>query len=168
MTNQRVSLVRRVLVLGCSATKRQQAGDTAPAVCVYDGPSWRVYRKWKRDHPVKAFDVDVYALSARYGLIPSSWNIRVEYDQKMTAERSRELIKDATQQQRALDYVCDDGVGGLGDLDILFFGSELYAKTLDGLLPAGFEYRRCGDGTARGIGDQLHELREWLDSVTLS
>ncbi|MCP4539438.1 MAG: hypothetical protein GY832_20060 [Chloroflexi bacterium] len=50
------------LILSCSQKKRLEPG---PAYLVYDGPYYRILRKHGPPWPV-----DVYVLSAKYGLIP--------------------------------------------------------------------------------------------------
>ena len=59
-----------ILILACSSTKRPQSTGRGPAWKVYDGPAWRMLRKFERDHPLRfACDLNVFALSAQYGLI---------------------------------------------------------------------------------------------------
>ena len=70
---------RRLLVIACSARKRKDAG-LLPAVDRYDGPAFRVLRKFLAD---AADPPDVLVLSARYGLIPSSRGVP-DYDRRLT------------------------------------------------------------------------------------
>jgi hypothetical protein len=69
--------------MACSATKRPL--EHAPLAELYDGPTWRTLRATG----VPA-DVDVYALSAEYGLVPA-WQERANYDRRMDAARAAEL-----------------------------------------------------------------------------
>ncbi|OGR24297.1 MAG: hypothetical protein A2139_04935 [Desulfobacca sp. RBG_16_60_12] len=79
----------RLLILKCSARKR---GPHEPIAALerYDGPLWRVLRAWLRNNPSLAPDLDVYALSAAFGLIPAGQLIQW-YDQTMSPERASEL-----------------------------------------------------------------------------
>ena len=77
----------RLLVTACSQRKRPDEGRL-PAIERYDGPAFRVVRRFLRTHPAEP--ISVYILSARYGLIGQMETIP-EYDQRMTAERAREL-----------------------------------------------------------------------------
>jgi hypothetical protein len=80
---------RRLLILACSQRKRHDPGDM-PAVDRYDGPSFRVLRRYLHRCPSGASGLHVYILSAAYGLIPSPHPI-VYYDQQMTPLRAAEL-----------------------------------------------------------------------------
>ncbi len=57
----------RLLILSCSRRKRLDK-DLLPAVERYDGPAFRVLRRFLREMPFEAPDVPI--LSAEYGLIP--------------------------------------------------------------------------------------------------
>ena len=80
---------KRCLVLSCSQAKRGDAG-LLPAIERYDGPTFRVVRKFMREAPSELQDVDVFVLSAKYGLIAADKPV-ADYDQRMTAARAREL-----------------------------------------------------------------------------
>src|SRR5689334_2362986 len=79
----------RLLILKCSARKR---GDDTPIPALerYDGPLWQVLRSFLREQPLFATDLDVYVLSAAFGLIPAAHPIPW-YDQTMSPERGAEL-----------------------------------------------------------------------------
>jgi hypothetical protein len=80
---------RRLLILSCS--KRKRSGpDLLPAIERYDGPTFRVLRRFLREQPGRAGQLDVFVLSAAYGLIPG-WSPINEYDQVMTPQRATEL-----------------------------------------------------------------------------
>jgi len=76
----------RVLILACSARKRA-AESLMPAIERYDGPSFRVVRKFLR---TSLEEVGIWILSAEFGLIPSSQSIPWYY-RRMTTSRAREL-----------------------------------------------------------------------------
>lgn len=77
---------RRLLILACSQRKRPDPG-LLPAIERYDGPSFRVLRKFQREFPTGAGKLDVYVLSAEYGLISADKPI-ADYDRKMTLGRA--------------------------------------------------------------------------------
>lgn len=79
----------RLLILKCSARKLGE-NNIIPALERYDGPLWRVLRSFLREQPLLAADIDVYVLSAAFGLIPASHDIPW-YDQTMSSERAAEL-----------------------------------------------------------------------------
>jgi hypothetical protein len=79
---------RRLLILSCSQRKRSDPG-LLPAIERYDGPAFRVLRRFLREQPGVA-GLDVFVLSAAYGLIPAEYPI-AEYDQVMTPQRAAEL-----------------------------------------------------------------------------
>lgn len=78
------------LILACSQAKRKPGADIwgsegkAPAVLVYDGPWWRILRK-HNPH------VQVFALSGKFGLIPSHTFIP-HYDCKMRETLSAQWV----------------------------------------------------------------------------
>src|SRR4051812_24272701 len=77
-----------LVVLGCSATKTDVAGDL-PAIHRYDGPFYRVFRSHLREYEWSQ-NLSVSILSARYGLIGGLAQIST-YEQRMTKERAHEL-----------------------------------------------------------------------------
>lgn len=82
------AVTKRLVVLGCSATKRDPGGPL-PAVALYDGPLFRVLRTYLRDYCWPEL-LSVAVLSAKYGLIGALAHI-AHYDQRMTLARAAEL-----------------------------------------------------------------------------
>jgi len=76
-----------LIIIACS---RRKLFDTnlLPAIERYDGPTFRLLRRFLREKPSAA--LDIYILSAKFGLIPSDYPIP-DYDEKMTRDRSRQL-----------------------------------------------------------------------------
>ena len=89
----------RLLLLGCSETKVGTCGRL-PAFQRYDGPVYRVYRKYLRDDRDADSAVNLYVLSAKYGLISGDILIP-DYDLQMTPERA-EFLKPAVEKSLAL------------------------------------------------------------------
>ena len=79
--------MRHLLILACSQRKRSDA-ESLPAVERYDGPTFRLLRRFLRQQP--SAPLEIYILSAKFGLIPSDYLIP-NYDQRMTKTRSRQL-----------------------------------------------------------------------------
>ena len=80
---------RRLLILSCSQRKRSKPG-LVPAVERYDGPAFRVLRRFLREQPDDSKHLDVFILSAAHGLI-SAERLIAEYNQVMTSQRAAEL-----------------------------------------------------------------------------
>lgn len=78
---------RRLLILACSRGKRPDVG-LLPALERYDGPAFRILRRYLRTAPANPPDVCV--LSAEFGLIAAGTPIPV-YDRQMTPARAEEL-----------------------------------------------------------------------------
>jgi hypothetical protein len=76
--------MRRLLIIACSQRKRLDVAFL-PAIERYDGPAFRVLRRYNR--LTQDADLSVYILSAKFGLIPSTVPIPF-YDKKMTSKRA--------------------------------------------------------------------------------
>ena len=80
---------RRLLILSCSQRKHETQ-ELLPAIERYNGPLFFVLRRFLRECPRQARQLDVYILSAVYGLIPEGFPT-AWYDQKINASRVAEL-----------------------------------------------------------------------------
>lgn len=89
MPRKKQSSNLRLLILSCSSRKCS-APDSLRALERYDGPAYRVLNKFLRAHPSEAQSLDVYILSAEFGLIPASKPIP-NYDRRMTPQQVNEL-----------------------------------------------------------------------------
>jgi hypothetical protein len=78
---------RSLLIVSCSQCKRSDPG-LLPAIDRYDGPTFRVLRRFLKERPSAA--LDIFILSAKFGLIPHNQPIP-NYDQRMTPLRAQEL-----------------------------------------------------------------------------
>ncbi len=76
-----------LLVVACSKRKRTHPG-VLPAIERYDGPVFRLLRRFLTQHP--SISSRIYVLSAEFGLVPCSHPIPV-YDRRMTRTRAHEL-----------------------------------------------------------------------------
>jgi|ERR671915_199422 hypothetical protein len=140
----------KLLVLSCSQLKRSNLG-ALPAIDRYDGVAFRLLRKVRREGHWPQ-NLDVFVLSAKYGLITDS-TIIFNYDQRMTKERASELKEEALQLLREYrqHYVCNEiyvNVGkdywkALRGIDEIFTGALVIH--------------------ARGrIGERLAQLKHWI------
>ena len=80
---------RRLLILSCSQRKHETQ-EPLPAIERYNGPLFFVLRRFLRECPRQAKQLDVYILSAAYGLIPGDFPT-AWYDQKINVARVAEL-----------------------------------------------------------------------------
>jgi hypothetical protein len=78
---------RSLLVLSCSQRKRPDP-NLLPAIERYDGPTFRVLRRFLKEQPLAP--LDIFILSAKFGFIPHNQPIP-NYDQRMTRLRAQEL-----------------------------------------------------------------------------
>ena len=80
---------KRLLILSCSQRKSPSLAPL-PAIERYNGPLFFVLRRFIRECPHQAKSLDVYILSAAYGLIP--WDFATPlYNRKMNTSRVVEL-----------------------------------------------------------------------------
>ncbi len=142
--------MRRLLIISCSQAKRRSAG-LMPAIDRYDGPAFRVLRKFLRetshDRPV------VLILSGRHGLIDSKLPIRY-YDLPMSAKRA-DSLRPATLERLARVLTAKDW-----DCLALCLSAR-YRKAVHGLeriLPQHTRFEVL-DG---GLGSRLTRLHQWL------
>jgi hypothetical protein len=141
------SLARRLLVLACSARKRKDTGPL-PALERYDGPAFRVLRKFRAG---AADPPDVLVLSAKYGLVPSAREIP-HYDTCMTPELAGEMRADVLR-------VLGEAVARGGHAEVAFCLGAAYRAAVAGFEPAGVTVTFV-TGTQ---GSRLRNLRAWLE-----
>ena len=142
---------QRLLILSCSERKNTAQGHL-PAIERYNGPLFYVLRRFLRECPRKAEQLDAFILSARYGLIRADYQIDF-YDQKMNLSRVVELqpqIKTTFSDILRKNYA-----------SICFVLGKTYQKafeTLQNLIPSLTEVV-IADG---GIGKKQTQLKKWL------
>ena len=76
----------RLLILSCSQRKRPDL-ILLPALERYDGPVFRMLRRFLRTWPSKGSHPEVYILSAQFGLI-SAHQLIPSYDCRMTPQQA--------------------------------------------------------------------------------
>ena len=141
----------RCLILSCTQAKR---GDERllPALDRYDGPTFRVVRRFLREADPALWDVDLYALSARYGLISANQRI-ADYDQRITPARAAELRPEVLSRLR--------GILSKGYTEVFLSLSRSYLQAVDGfetLVPIGARVTV----SQAAAGRRLTELKCWL------
>lgn len=136
---------KRLLVISCTDSKREVSN--APAIETYDGPTFRILRKYLTPN------IDVLIISAKYGIINSGFLIS-SYNQKMTSKRALELrpsitaaLKEALTSGRFNDVFFELGKRYQQSLDIDFSGYSGVHIEFD----------------AGTIGVRLHNLKTWLE-----
>lgn len=80
---------KRLLLLGCTRQKRPEP-ELTPAVDRYDGPLFRILRKYQRENLIQSSEIDTYILSAKFGLLAANTLIP-DYDLVMTKKQARSL-----------------------------------------------------------------------------
>ena len=141
---------QRLLILACSRRKRRDHGPL-PAIERYDGPAFRVFRRFVRERPAEA--PGTLILSAEHGLISHDTPLAA-YDRRMTPARARELRPLVLAE---LDRV----TGGRRPPEVLFCAGRRYLSALstDGAaFPANANVKVC-EGA---MGKKLAELHDWL------
>jgi hypothetical protein len=142
--------VDRLLILSCSQRKASATGRV-PAIDRYDGPVFRVLRRYLREGSPGALTVLI--ISAKYGLIESNHMIPT-YDCRMSAARAKELrphVLAALRRHLASRYWHEVGV----------CAGKHYRSALEGFLPLlseGSQVVFLGGGQ----GPRLTRLRAWL------
>lgn len=140
----------RLLLLSCSKAKRQSTGKVA-ALDLYDGPSFRVLRRFLSTAECKT-NLDVIILSARYGFITPQKRIAA-YDVRMapgggpTPNKLRAQLSAFTTGKYYSEVFLNlgaDYLSRLPDLETVLEGSPAIL-------------------TAQGrIGEKLHGMKQWL------
>lgn len=80
--------MNRLLIIGCSQ-KKCDSPRTLSAIDRYDGPAFRVLRKYLREQPTEA--PTVYILSAKYGLIHGE-EIIPSYNCRLTTSSKQRIL----------------------------------------------------------------------------
>lgn len=140
----------RLLILACSKQKRPN-GEPLPAVERYDGPPFRVLRKYRRERGAE--DPHTLILSGRYGLIQEDREIP-SYDEQLTekeAERIRPRVLQSLAEVESTRGPFDDGLICAGGtyLDAVADSSDVLEETS----------LQLADGS---MGRQIALLHDWL------
>lgn len=142
----------RLLILSCSQKKKVDS-EFLPAIDRYDGPAYQLLRKYLRKTHQPIYKLDIYILSAKFGLIASDIEIPF-YDQLMTDRRADELKTPVFQHVRDL-------LTNRKYKEVFISGGKNYLRVLsqvERFIPSDCKIY-FSDGTQ---GRKLSELYEWL------
>lgn len=138
---------RFLLILPCSKQKKHL--DNVSAIDMYDGPFFKIIRKYD------SRNVDILIISSKYGLIESNELVSY-YDEKMTLKRSIELSE---QIRLKLKKVLADN----NYKEIFINLGKIYMLALE-------ESRSMLEGknarwSSGKIGERNRQLKHWLIST---
>lgn len=145
----------RLLVLSCSKAKSTHE-DLIPALQRYDGPAFRVLRRYLSQR--QDTELRVFILSAEFGLISSDQPVP-HYDRQITSERAEALRP----QVRSIfsRIVPHRSLGKLNVADLLIVASKYYLSALlDSVEPNTSMPQECV--AAGSQGSKLAVLHDWL------
>lgn len=143
---------KRLLILSCSQRKRSDE-TLLPAIERYNGPLFKILRKFIREQSSKAPNLDVLVLSTKYGLIPANMSIS-NYDHRMTRTRVEEL------RPQILEKLGQKLSGGKYQRLLITMG-ENYLMALNGykkLIPDNLQVTI----SSGSYGQQQVKLYKWL------
>lgn len=148
--------MKRCLLIICSKAKLSEP-KLLPAIERYDGPYFRVLRRFFREVPSGKDDLKVLILSAKYGLI-SGDRLIPNYDYMMTTMRAEEL------KPQVLDSLMKHGAKDRWT-ELFVLMSEKYHEAIRGFetnLPSQIDVVRAKG--AQGV--KARQLKDWLRSGT--
>ena len=150
MINEKVYINKKyLLILPCSKRKKQM--NNLPAIYLYDGPFYRILRKYDLK------DIDIIIISAKYGLILSNKLIS-NYDQKMTVDRAMAIKRETNNrlEKKIMNINYEEIFINLGKIYMLaLLESRSMLERKNVLWASG------------GIGERNHQLKEWLKRVSI-
>lgn len=151
--------MRRLLIVGCSATKDPAPGFM-PALDRYRGAYYQMIRQ------VPAGELpEIVILSAQFGFIPSDGLIR-DYNRRLTKARVAELLKGDRAAELLLILSRDPDEDPVVIDEVCIAAGWLYRQLVDQVLgelerAKVIEIRRRVY-TSGGIGTQRSQLKAWL------
>lgn len=134
----------RLLILPCSKRKKQL--NNVCSINLYDGPFYRILRKYSLNN------IDLMILSAKYGLISSN-DLISYYDQKMTRNRAEEMAGEIASK---IEKVVDDN--NYDEIFINLGKNYMAALKESKILSSANAIVASGE-----IGERLHQLKTWLE-----
>jgi len=148
MTND--SAPRRLLILGCSARKKNVA-DLVPAWELYDGCAFRVVRRCEREQLFPS-DIDILILSALHGIITPATPIAL-YDLRMTAAI-------AARQRRGNNARLAELTRGKAYREVFLMMGRTYLEAITPVSEWGGKAKVIHE--PQSIGLMLQRLKRWL------
>ena len=141
--------MKRLVILSCSQRKVQD-NLLMSAMDRYDGPAYKVVRKYLRAVPDAQINHEFLILSADFGLISDSLRIPY-YDRRMTVERAKELHEETLDALKTI--LSSDRYRA-----VFVCMGKTYRRAIEGV-DAFFPDIQYSHG---GIGVQLSQLRQFL------
>jgi hypothetical protein len=144
------SSMQRLLILACTERKQETTGNL-PAIDRYDGPTFRVLRKYLRQSNEP---LSIYVLSAEFGLISAKKKIPY-YNRRMDERRAVELAPSVVRTyRRVLKRTQWNQIG-------ICLGRG-YLSAINGAL---YHHKRPKlTVVSGGLGKRLTALYGWLNS----
>ena len=144
----------RGLILSCSDRKSADP-NPRPALERYDGPVFRIVRRYLRDHPgALGHSLEVAIISAQYGLIWPETELP-PYDRRMTRTRAQELQREIVPTMR--DWAASHAQGEI----FMMLGKNYQpaVQPIHSWLPIHAKLIV----SVGGSGKQQSQLARWLD-----
>lgn len=141
----------RILLISCSKRKVVTV-EPLQAIDLYDGPYYRTLRKLRREGTLPN-DLDVFIISAEYGVIPSCLRIK-SYERKMDKQRAKEL-------QPALSKNISDIITRANYTELFVNLGSIYYEAVRGYnlyLPKTI---KITEATGE-IGQRLSAMKRWI------
>ncbi len=135
--------MKTLLIVSCSQRKRPDP-NPLPAIERYDGPTYQVLRKARREGYWPA-GLEVLILSAEFGLLKAESPI-LNYDRRMTESRVAEL-------KPAINQALTGRLAGYHEIFVNL--GQVYLKALPDM-PAGTSY------AVGSIGQRSAQMKDWL------
>ncbi|MBM3235453.1 peroxide stress protein YaaA [Candidatus Poribacteria bacterium] len=143
-----------LLIIPCSKRKVLVLEHKIPAIDLYDGPFYRILRKFFRQHDVAQY-VDILILSTKYGLIKSH-DLISTYDECMTPRKAKGFSSDIYNFLKTL-------LSKEQYQEIFINLGKTYALALTDSEELLNQYNVFW---AKGqIGERMHQLKNWLQKV---
>lgn len=141
---------KKLLIISCSKRKRSSL-KKGPAIDIYDGPFFRLLRKYKLPN------VDIFIISAKYGLIHFS-NLIELYDLKMSTKIANAIkndimlkLKKILQENQYKEIVINLG--------------KNYLRVIDWLEEENLKNYKIKITFLNGkIGERLQYIKKWLET----
>jgi hypothetical protein len=138
------------LILSCSRSKRP-GSDPLPAVERYDGPAFRVLRRYLREADTSPPAVRI--ISAEFGLLAPQDRVGL-YDRRMTPQRAEEL-------EPAVRAAFQPFVQTIRFDDLMVVASDIYVAAMTNCWPM-LEASVTVHVPSGSIGRRVSQLRDWL------
>ena len=143
-----------LLIIPCSKRKVLTLGCKIPAIDLYDGPFYRILRKFFRQHNVFQY-IDILILSAKYGFIRPH-DLISTYDEGMTPRKAKEISSGIYNFLKAL-------LNKEQYQEIFINLGKTYALAL---INSEELFNQHNVFFVKGqIGERMHQLKNWLQKV---